>query len=113
MACEACERMLSSEIVQPHHGLQALGRRRKLRALLRRPVTVQLYSCRLCSVNWMHERNGLGPDRSEWTCLFSSANILDPAIDLQSTESLTGENQNSEKGPTGPQHDELLLHRFS
>ena len=78
MSCEACERMQMEDAIEPHEGLQTVHAPTRLRPLGRRPVLLQRYCCRICSTNWLVERDPLEPERADWVCLYQASSILDP-----------------------------------
>jgi hypothetical protein len=70
--------MQMEDAVEPHEGLQVAHAPTRLRPLGRRPVLLQRYCCRICSTNWLLERDPLDPERPEWVCLYQASSILDP-----------------------------------
>jgi len=70
--------MQLGDTVEPHSGLQVVGRQTRLRPLGRRPVLLQRYCCRVCKANWLLERDPLQPEHWKWVCLYRASSILDP-----------------------------------
>ncbi|EEA01883.1 conserved hypothetical protein [Burkholderia sp. H160] len=70
--------MQLGDTAQPHDGLRISNGRTWLRPLGRRPVLLQRYCCRICSTNWLLERDPLQPEHPDWVCLYQASSILDP-----------------------------------